>query len=126
MSTSNNDEPCTLLRFAEDATTKANAILTKCEMLMISDVLCEAITDLEYCEGLYPGSYQAVAVEVQAVTTVMRTVRRHLDHPPIPHPTLPAYLKKVNALRASVRRISNHGQRPWYEEGPPEGADYVR
>jgi hypothetical protein len=23
-------------------------------------------------------------------------------------------------------RITNHGQRPWYEEGPPEGADYVR
>jgi hypothetical protein len=22
--------------------------------------------------------------------------------------------------------ITNHGHRPWYEEGPPEGADYVR
>ena len=24
------------------------------------------------------------------------------------------------------RAITNHGQRPWYWEGPPEGAVYVR
>jgi hypothetical protein len=73
---------------------------------MISDVLCEAIKDLEYYENLQPSSYQAVAKGVQAVTTVMRTLQRYLDHPPVPDPRLPAYFEKVDALRASVRRLN--------------------
>jgi hypothetical protein len=70
---------------------------------MISDVFCEAITDLRDCKEGSPSSYQAVAKEVQAVTTVMQALQRYLDYPPLPHPTLPAYLEKHDALRESVR-----------------------
>jgi hypothetical protein len=42
---------------------------------------------------------------------------------------LPADACGLLWLAGSARRpggISNHGQRPWYEKGPPEGAVYVR
>jgi hypothetical protein len=29
-------------------------------------------------------------------------------------------------ISSHTRQITNHGQRPWYEEGPPEGAVSVR
>jgi hypothetical protein len=72
---------------------------------MISDVLCQAIVDLRDSEEGSPSRYQAVAKEVQAVTTVMQTLQRYLDYPPLPPPTLPAYLEKHDALRESVRRL---------------------
>jgi hypothetical protein len=37
---------------------------------------------------------------------------------------IPALADSYRVLAPTT--ITNHGQRPWYEEGPPEGADYVR
>jgi hypothetical protein len=34
--------------------------------------------------------------------------------------------KRIKIIPALHGKITNHGQRPWYEEGPPEGAVYVR
>lgn len=72
---------------------------------MISDVLCEAESDIRFLQEYSPQSYDTVVKEVEVVLTVMRTFVRHQAYPPIPHRRLPDYLDKRKLIIESVRSL---------------------
>jgi flagellar hook-basal body complex protein FliE len=70
---------------------------------MISDVLFEATDDIRQIQAKCPESYEAVAKEVEIVLTVMQTLLRYLDSPPLHCDTMPDYVEKHDAIREAVR-----------------------
>jgi hypothetical protein len=70
---------------------------------MISDVLFEMTDDIRHIQAKCPESYEAVAQEVEIVLTVMQTLQRYLDSPPLPCDTMPDYFEKHDAIREAVR-----------------------
>jgi hypothetical protein len=70
---------------------------------MISDELSEATDDILDIQAISPDSYGAVAKEVEIVLTVMQTLLRYLDSPPLHCDTMPDYFEKHDAIREAVR-----------------------
>jgi hypothetical protein len=74
---------------------------------MISDVLCEAVTEIERYQRDFPNAYSGLKAEIDKVKAVMNALRAYLDCPPAGR--YPRYDAAMEQLRQEIGAIDLEG-----------------